>query len=194
MDTTDTPVAEKASGMDTNRKIMLGLVITLVVVVLGMYMWKSSAVSSVQKQLVEVQAQEAQARTELVERARQLHAKHDADALKRFSAPLAWAVRRELMASNLDQIDQYLTGLVQMQGFESALLANPEGKIVVATDRKKLAEAFSALYPADYLQAKDVMVLPTATGGLRAVVPIMGLNQQLGTLVVEYVSPAYTLQ
>lgn len=173
---------------------MVALVVALVVVALGMYFWKMAAVSKVEDKLVQVQAQQAQARTELIERARQLDARDDVDSLKRFSTPLAWAIRRELMAANLDQVDQYLSELVQMPGFQSAVLANSDDKVVVATDRKHLAGTFSSIYPAEYLQAKDVKIEPASNGGLRAIIPIMGLNQQLGTLVVEYAEPAYPLQ
>lgn len=193
MHTSETPAPEKAS-VDITRKIMLALVVALVVVALGMYFWKMAAVSKVEDKLVQVQAQQAQARTELIERARQLDARDDVDSLKRFSTPLAWAIRRELMAANLDQVDQYLSELVQMPGFQSAVLANSEDKVVVATDRKHLAGTFSSIYPAEYLQSKDVKIEPASNGGLRAIIPIMGLNQQLGTLVVEYAEPAYPLQ
>ena len=81
-----------------------------------------------------------------------------------------------------------------MAGFQSAVLANPEDKVIVASDRKKLAENFSATYPGEYLQAKEVKVEPSSNGGLRAIIPIMGLSQQLGTLVVEFTSPAYPLK
>lgn len=194
MNSPEIPALEKAPGMDTNKKIMLGLAVAMVVVVIGMFIWKSSAVSVVESKLVEVQAQEAQARADLIERVRQQNALQEVESLKRFSVPLAWAIRRELMASNLDQIDQYLTELVQMPAFQSAVLASPDDKVIVASDRKKLAEAFSAIYPGEYLQAKEVKVEPAANGGLWAIIPIMGLNQQLGTLVVEFSSPASTLQ
>lgn len=194
MNPTEIPALEKASGMDTNKKIMLGLAVALIVVVVGMFIWKSAAVSAVESRLVEVQAQQDQARADLIAQARQLDARQDAESLKRFSTPLAWAIRRELMASNLDQVDQYLTQLVQMEGFQAAVLASPDDKILVASDRKKLAESFSGIYSAQYLQAKEVQVEPAANGSLRAIIPIMGLNQQLGTLVVEYASPAYPLQ
>lgn len=194
MTTETTPTPEKVSGMDTNRKIMLGLMIALIVVIVAMLVWKSAAVNSVEKKLVQVQTERVQDRAELIEQARQLDARYDVESLKRFSTPLAWAIRRELMASNLDQIDQYLTELVQMAGFQSAVLANPEDKVIVASDRKMLAEAFSAIYPGEYLQAKEVKVEPSTNGGLRAIIPIMGLSQQLGTLVVEFTSPAYPLK
>ncbi|NDP47538.1 MAG: hypothetical protein GZ085_03935, partial [Sulfuriferula multivorans] len=180
-----TPIPEKASGMDTNRKIMLILVAVLIVAIVGMFVWKSAAVNTVEKKLVQVQTERVQERADLIEQARQLDARYDVESLKRFSTPLAWAIRRELMASNLDQIDQYLTELVQMAGFQSAVLANPEDKVIVASDRKMLSEAFSAIYPGVYLQVKEVKVEPSTNGGLRAIIPIMGLSQQLGTLVVE---------
>ena len=194
MSTIEHPTPGKASGLDINRKIMLGLAAALVVVAVGMYAWKSSAVSAVEGKMAALQAQQTQARADLVEQARQLDAQHEEASLRRFSAPFAWSIRRELMASNLDQIDQYLTQLVQMEGFQSAVLASPDDKIVVASDRKKLAEAFSSVYPVQYLQAKDIMIERTASGGLRSVIPILGLNQQLGTLVLEYTPRAYPLK
>ncbi|HEY9098873.1 MAG TPA: hypothetical protein VIN38_08385 [Thiobacillus sp.] len=194
MNTTENPTPKQTSGLDGSKKIMLGLAAVLVVVVAVMYFWKTSAVSAVESKLVEAQAQSVQERSELIERARQLDARDDVESLKRFSIPLAWAIRRELMASNLDQVDQYLSELVQMPGFGSAVLANPEDKVMVATDRKNLAEPFSTLYPAQYLQAKEVRIEPTSAGGLRAIIPVMGLNQQLGTLVVEYTSPVFPLK
>ncbi|MDP1862513.1 MAG: hypothetical protein Q8K52_01230 [Thiobacillus sp.] len=189
-----TPTPEKASGMNINRKIMLALVAALIVVIVAMLVWKAAAVNSVENKLVQVQTERVQDRANLLEQARQLDARYDVESLKRFSTPLAWAIRRELMASNLDQIDQYLTELVQMAGFRSAVLANPEDKVIVASDRKMLAQAFSAVYPGEYLQAKEVRVEPSTNGGLRAIIPIMGLNQQLGTLIVEFTSPAYPLK
>jgi nitrogen fixation/metabolism regulation signal transduction histidine kinase len=180
--------------MDASRKIILGLVAALVVVAVGMYFWKTSAVSAIEAKMSELQAQQAQVRTDLIEQARRLDAQHAEEALRRFSTAFAWAIRRELMASNLDQVDQYFTELVQMNGFQSAVLASPDGKIVVASDRKKLAQSFSSLYPGKAQQAKDVQVERTADGVLRAVIPILGLNQQLGTVVLEFAPPGFDLQ
>ena len=98
------------------------------------------------------------------------------------------------MASNLDKVDQYFSELVRIEGFQSAVLAAPDDKVVVASDRKNLATVFSSLYPARYLQAREVQVERAANGNLRAIVPIMGLNQHLGTVVLEFTPPAYTLQ
>ena len=184
----------KTSGMDTNRKIILGLAVALLLVAAAMYGWKVAAVNSVERKLAQVEAQQTQARAELIEQARQVDDRQSEASLRRFSVPLAWVIRRELMASNLDQVDQYFTDLVKLEGFQAALLAGPDGKVLVASDRKKLAENFSSLYPAEYLQADKIMVERAANGSLRAVIPILGLNQHLGTVVLEYAAPAYPLQ
>ncbi|MFO7542732.1 MAG: hypothetical protein R6W97_07995 [Thiobacillus sp.] len=194
MDTIDNPTPAKAPGMNANRKIMLGLAGALVVVALGMYMWKGAAVSAVEAKLTQLQAEQALTRADLIEQARQLDATRTEAALKRFSSPFAWSIRRELMASNLDQVDQYFTELVQMEGFESVILSTPDDKVVVASDRKQLGQAFSSLYAAQYLQAKEITIERLSSGGLRAIIPIMGLNQNLGTVVLDYTALAFPLQ
>lgn len=181
------PLPDKPAGMSTCRKVQLGLATALVVVALGMYGWKVAAVGAVERQA-------AEARSQLLEQVRQHDVQRTEAALRRFSTPLAWAIRREVMASNLDQVDQYFVDLVKVEGFQSAVLAMPDGKITVASDRKLLAVDFSTLYPAQYLQASDIRIEPAADGKLRAIIPIMGLNQHLSTLVLEYAPPPFALQ
>ncbi|MDP2431308.1 MAG: hypothetical protein Q8O33_04705 [Pseudomonadota bacterium] len=191
--TTETAPA-KATGMDGNRKIMLILVIALVLVAAIMHGWRVITVASLENKLAAAESKQLQARDQLIEQARQLDAQHGAESLRRFSVPVAWVIRREVMAANLDQVDQYFTDLVQMQGFQAALLTRPDGKVLVASDRKKLAEPFANLYPAQYLEASEIKVERAANGNLLTIIPIMGLNQLLGTVVLEYTPPAYSLQ
>ncbi len=183
-----------ATGMDSQRKIMLILVGILLFVAAAMHGWRVVAVTSLENKLAAAESKQLQARDQLIEQARQLDARDSEESLRRFSVPVAWVIRRELMAANLDQVDQYFTDLVQRRGFQVALLANPDGKVLVASDRKKLADAFSSLYPAQYLEASEIKVERGANGNLLAIIPILGLNQQLGTVVLEYTPPAYTLK
>lgn len=180
--------------MDTSRKIQLGLAAGLVVVAAGMYAWKVTAVDALEDKLTQAEAQHVQVRAQLIEQAGRLNAERTEEALRQFGIPLAWAIRRELMAGNLDQVDQYFTGLVLTEGFQSAVLAQPDGKIVVASDRKRLAQAFSGLYPAQYLQVRATKIERAANGKLHVIVPVLGLNQHLGTVVVEYAPPAFALK
>ena len=92
MTTETNPTPEKSSGMDTNpHKIMLVLVVTLIVVIVAMLVWKSAAVNSVEKKLVQVQTERVQDRTNLLEQARQLDARNDvesrSDSARRWLGP-----------------------------------------------------------------------------------------------------------
>ena len=191
------PVVSQSAGkppMSGERKLILGLAGALVVVAIAMFGWKAAAVKAVEERMAQAEVQHKQARAQLLDKAHQADAQRSLESLRRFSTPFAWAVRREVMANNLDQVDQYFTELVQQPGFQSAVMAKPDGQIVVASDRKRLAENFSSLYPAAYLQAADIRVEPADNGVLRAIIPIMGLNQHLSTVVLEYTPPAYALE
>lgn len=187
-------VATKSGGMSRERKIMLGLVVALLIVAIGMYGWKVAAVEAVENKLAQADAQQAEAHAQLTKQAKQLDDRRAEEALRLFSIPFAWAVRRELMVGNLNQVDQYFGQLVQIRGFKSAVLAKPDGKVIVASDRKKLAETFSSLYPGVDLNSNEIKLEKAGNEIFRAIIPILGLNKHLGMVVLEYVSPAYSPQ
>lgn len=184
--------ASKFAGLSQERKT-LGLVLALLVVALGMYGWKVAAVDEVEKEFTEIKAQQTEMHSQFINQAKQLDDRRVKESLRLFSIPFAWAIRRELMAANLDQVDQYMGELVQISGFKSAVLAKPDGKVIVASDRKKLIETFSGLYPGADLGSNEITVEDASNGSLRAFIPILGLNRHLGMVVLEYLPPAYTL-
>jgi cobalamin synthase len=138
----------------------------------------------------QVEQAAAAQRTELLAQAAAQQAQATRQALTMFAVPLAWAIRRELMADNLDQVDQYVTDLVKMKGFERVVVAKPDGTVVVASDRKNLGAAFASLYAERHLAADQVGTEETAPGRWLVVVPVMGLSARLGTLAIEYQAPA----
>lgn len=184
----------KPRGMSWERKVMLGLVIALVAVAAYMYGWKVAAVDTVEKKLAQAEAQQAEAHAQQIKQIKQLDEARAEEALRLFSIPLAWAIRRELMVGNLNQVDQYFGQLVQIKGFKSAVLARPDGKVIVASDRKKLVETFSGLYPGVNLDSNEIMLERVGNGIFRAIIPIFGLNKHLGMVVVDYLPPASPLQ
>jgi hypothetical protein len=107
-------------------------------------------------------------------------------SLQTFAVPLAWAIRRELIAGNLDQVDQYASELVKLGGFEQVVVAKADGVVAVASDRKNLGVAFDSLYPARYLTTDQIDVEETTPGRWQVFVPVMGLNARLGTVAIDY--------
>jgi uncharacterized protein HemX len=79
-------------GSGRERKAILVLLVALVLLGGGMYLWKASAVRAVQDKLSQAETQQAQARTQLVDEAKQLNAQSSAESLRRFCMPLAWAI------------------------------------------------------------------------------------------------------
>jgi len=105
-------------------------------------------------------------------------------SLREFGTALAWAVRGEMIRNNLDQIDQFFTEIVKLPGTERALLAGADGKVAVSTDRRHLGAEASTVVPPEALLLPQVTVRSEADGTLLLVVPVMGLNDRLGTVFV----------
>lgn len=105
-------------------------------------------------------------------------------ALREFGMALAWAVRGEMIRNNLDQVDQFFTEVVRLPGTERVLLAGADGKIAVSTDRRHLGVEASTVVPPEALALPQVTVRREADGTVLLVVPVMGLNDRLGTVFV----------
>ncbi|MDP1534649.1 MAG: hypothetical protein Q8L92_13835 [Rubrivivax sp.] len=105
-------------------------------------------------------------------------------SLSEFGTALAWAVRGEMIRNNLDQIDQFFTEIVKLPGTERVLLAGADGKDAVSTDRRHLGVEASTVVPPESLALPQVTVRSEADGMVLLVVPVMGLNDRLGTVFV----------
>jgi len=123
---------------------------------------------------------------------------HHADTVKQsltlFGMPLAWAIRREMMAGNLDQVDQYVSDLVKLKGVERVTVATADGVIAVASDRGEVGATFGSLYAERYLSVGQIVAEETAPGQWLLVVPVMGLTARLGTVAIDYQAPPAALR
>ncbi len=163
-------------------------------VLLLVFIWKQIAVNQAESRLEKGQAQIEQ---QLEEKSRELvtKAREYADSQykkeeERFGQVLAWAVRGELIRNNLDQIDQYLSELVKMKDTERVVLVSDEGKLLVSTDKKLITEEASNLYPKDILNLQTITVKSDVGGKKLLVVPVMGLNKRLATIIISYNPPS----
>jgi hypothetical protein len=107
-----------------------------------------------------------------------------------FGHALAYAVRSAVLRNNFDEIDQYFADLVRNQRVTLVLLADTEGKILRASDRKYLDTRFADHFPADLLKGADVSVHPDEGTRRRLVLPIQGLTARVGTVLLVYAPPA----
>jgi hypothetical protein len=154
------------------------LLLLLVVLVVGIYVWKTLAVRSLERQM-EIQRSEM-----LVERDRALNAQAK-DMLRLTALPLAWAVRSEMMRGNLDPVDDYFRELIRKPGVLLIALIDKEDKVVLATNRKLETQSAVGLFSKAIREADDI-VIEDSESLLRMGVPIMSFNEKLGILVMEY--------
>ncbi|MFN3750299.1 MAG: hypothetical protein ACK4SR_02925 [Thiobacillus sp.] len=175
-------------GKLTAVKLPLWVSLALLILWAASFAWQSLA----QKRLVAKLDTERAAMTAQADADRQAllvnvraRAQNASEAsLREFGTALAWAVRGEMIRNNLDQVDQFFTEIVRLPGTERALLAGADGKVKVSTDRRHLGAEASTVVPPEVLALPQVTVRREADGTQLLVVPVMGLNERLGTVVV----------
>lgn len=183
---------EQASGAPGFwHRYRLPIVVAVIgIAIIGwLYVSKGIAVRQAQDAVTQAQESVAAQRAEWDKQAEARQAAMVKQSLSQFGVPLAWAIRREMMGGNLDQVDQYVTDLVKLDGFEGVTVAKADGSIVVASDRRHLGAAFGSLYAERHLTAEQISAEETAPGQWLLVVPVMGLNSRLGTVAIDYRAP-----
>jgi len=162
-----------------NRKLYLYTFGIFVILLIGMFIWKNIAVKNIEKRM---EAQHAK----LVERSEQVITSKTNELLRLATIPLVWAVRREMIRENYDQINEYLIRLIKEPNIKQILVVKSEGTIVVATDKKMEGQQFSSLFPQDLIEQNEISISDDGKGNIRVVAPIMGLNAKIGLLIMIY--------
>jgi Ca2+/Na+ antiporter len=151
--------------------LSLFLLALLVISVAWGYFANRSTVSQYEKQITTLtQEHESQLK--------ELKVKH----IAQLSNTLALAVRSEMIAENMSQVNQYFLQTLKTFEVEKVLLANHKsGKVILSTNKKDEETVFGnkAL-----VNAKESMT-KVFNKNTYAATPIMGLNSQLGVLIIQ---------
>jgi len=190
---TNTPVSQPKAATLTSRlmKAQLPLWIGLVLLLLWLITlgWNSASLSRAQAQLEKdraaITAQAEADRSALLGQVRSRMTGEADEAQRQFGMALAWAVRGEMIRNNLDQIDQFLGEIVRLPNTERVLLVGSDGKVQVSTDRRHLGAEAATLVTPEVLLLPEVTLRSETDGSKLLVVPVMGLNARLGTLLVS---------
>ena len=110
------------------------------------------------------------------------------EILRLAGVPLGWAVRAEVLKGNLQQVDDYFRRFVREPGVESMLYIDKAGLVAVATDRKLEGQPGSGLVSAALLDATE-LTFEEKPPGLRLAIPVMGFDEKVGVLVLDYTLP-----
>jgi hypothetical protein len=156
----------------------VGAIIVLILLVLGMYIWKNSEVRNLEQKIDIRQAEMTEERHHALDVQAQ-------NMLRLAAIPLAWAVRTEVMRGDLSRVDDYFRDFVREPGVQSVLLIDKDNKIALASNRKLETLPANKVVSQAILDAQDT-VIERPDSILRLGVPIMSFNEKLGILVVDY--------
>jgi len=152
-------------------------------IIVVIFAWKVIAVGKVEADMAKQLARESASM--------ELQAREYADSQynkeeERFGQVLSWAVRSELIRDNLDTIDQYLGEIVKMRDTEKVVLIGEDGQLLVSTDKRLEDSDGGDIYPDEILNLRNITIKSDVDGKKLLVVPIMGLNNRIGTVIVSY--------
>ncbi len=156
--------------------VFIGIIVVL-------FAWKMIAVSKVESDMAKKLDGE---RALITQQAREYADKQYMREEERFGQVLSWAVRGELIRHNLDQIDQYMNEIVRMKDTERVVLIGEEGQLLLSTDKRLEETKGTEIFPKEILNLQKITVKSDVDGRKLLVVPVMGLNKKIATLVVSY--------
>jgi len=162
--------------------------VMLVGVIVVILIWKTIAVSKVESDMAKKLEGE---RVLITQQAREYADQQYTKEEERFGQVLSWAVRGELIRHNIDQIDQYLSEIVKMKDTERVVLIGEDGQLLVSTDKRLEETKGVELFPKEILNLQKVTVKSDVDGKKILVVPVMGLNKKIATVVVSYKQPKF---
>ena len=169
-----------------NKQVPMWYGAVFLVVVVFIFAWKQISVGQVES---EMEKQLASARVLIMQEAREYADEQYTKEEERFGQVLSWAVRGELIRNNLDQVDQYLNELVKMRDTDRVVLISNEGKLLVSTDKKLEDANVLDIYPKEILEQDKIAVVSNVDDKKLLIVPVMGLNSRIATIIVSYSPP-----
>ncbi len=166
--------------MSANQKTCMYIIVVVVAAMVGIYLWKIISEHNLRRNM-------ENQRIVLTERAQLIMEAKTNDLLNLMTVPFVWAVRREMIRENYDQINEYLTQFVKNREIKKIIVVDTNGIIVVATDKKQEGKSFSAYYQQEYLKHTEINKANDSEGNIQIVAPIMGLNRRIGTLLITFI-------
>jgi type II secretory pathway pseudopilin PulG len=163
--------------------VMAVLVVLLALALLG---WALAGRQAAHQQRA-LEERNALAQAQMATSARQALEAQTRKLLLLSAQPLAWAMRAELLAGDRADVDAYVEQLVRDLGVVGVTVVDASGKVLSASNLDERGRDAATVLPALDLTASEPRVVE-ASGLLRTVVPIMGYDSRLGTLVLDYSS------
>ena len=164
--------------MDKSKKTYVFTVVFFVLMIIGLFIWKNISLQNMEKKMEEQHSQ-------MAEKSQRILSSRTTELLRLANIPFVWAVRKEMINGNYDQINEYLIRIIKEPNITQVLVVKSDGTIILATDKKLEGQLFSSVFPKEHIR-EDEITLYDNESTVRIVAPIMGLNSRLGWLIMIY--------
>lgn len=161
------------------KKFFLYSVLILILVIVGVYIWKSFEISALKKKMEEQ-------RINLTKKSQNILDSKSKELLHLTALALSWAIQKDMVAENYGSINNYLIELVKKPGMKAIFLSKQDGKIIVSTDKSLEGKEISSIIPMELTTTDSIRVDEDMEGNIRVIAPIFELNQKIGLLVLLY--------
>ncbi len=131
----------------------------------------------------------ADERAALVQSATQTLTNETSSLLRLSALPLAWAIRSALLKDDFATADAYVQRMVHEKNVTGVALVTTDGKVRLAGSRNLEGHPAAETFPGVALNGSEPAV-NSADRDVRVVVPIMGIDRRLGTLIFSYATPS----
>ncbi len=190
--TANAPASPSAWSKLQSTRLPVWMFLVTVLIILLLLVWKQTAISKIETdlrtQLKSLTEQASSKQATLLSSANAAMRQNSESAHVLMGTTLAWSIRGEMIRGNLGQIDEFFADLVRNERVKLVVLADPEGKIILASDRKLQDAVFADHFPPALLAATTVSVHAGAGNAEERflLMPIQGLNSRLGSALLVY--------
>jgi len=166
----------KPAGVD--KKIPVIMIVSLGLLA-GLWIWKSIQIKNIKKQAA-TEMQQLQEKAHL--QIRQAHELH----LKSLVKPFVWSVRTEMLKNNLSQVNLYVNEMVKEKNFHKIVITDEKGMVILSTNKKEEGAVYTSTGKLNHLAADTTSIKNINDSLMIMSSPVMGFNNRLGTLIVQY--------
>lgn len=177
-------------GHFSRNKIFYIVIGLFVLASLAIYVAKDLEINRMNKahvqEITEVKDSLAQEKVNLINQTREIIKANNQQQLELMLSTFVWAVRAEMIRGNLDQVDQYFRQLVKAENIKEIQLVDPQGTIILATNKKLEEKPFEEYNSDEFLSQDNVLTVFAPDNTIRISSPVMSFNSRLGTVFMIY--------
>ena len=107
------------------------------------------------------------------------------DLIKLVAKPLVWNIRAEMLRNNMEQVSILMTDMVRDNTIQYVHLIDTNGLVLLSTNKKLEGQIITNEFDSSLLKTTEPTTL-VIENIVQVAAPVMGVDRQLGVLILGY--------